>query len=68
MEPPKMILGSINQLTTYDLPKLKVVIRELILAIDEEDRFKRADKAAGLICEALGVKEPVRFDEYPHCG
>jgi len=46
-----------------DRAKIKTTIRELILAVDDEDRWARANKTAGLICDALGYKEPV---SYPH--
>ena len=50
-----MEVGKIEQLTSDNRPKLKVMIRELILAVEEADQWVRADKIAGLICDALGV-------------
>ena len=52
-----MELGKIEQLTVDNKSKVKVMIRELILAVEEQDKFKRADMIAGLICEAMGYDE-----------
>ena len=53
-----MEIGKIEQLNGGDSrPEIKVLIRELILAVEEADKFVRADKIAGLICDALGMYE-----------
>ena len=39
------------------------MIRELILAVEDDDKWNRAERVAGLICDALGMAENV---EYPH--
>ena len=49
-------IGKIEQLNSNNRPKIKVMIRELILAVEEEDKFKKADRVAGLICDALGME------------
>ena len=35
--------------------KIKTMIRELILSVEDEDKFKRADKIAGLIRDAIMI-------------
>ena len=43
--------------------KMKGIIRDVILSVDQEDRWNKADKVAGMILEALGHKDKVY---YPH--
>jgi hypothetical protein len=57
MEEVKTPLGKLEEVKPSDLPKLQVMIRELILTVQSDDEFKRADRTANLICEALGVED-----------